>query len=145
VDTLVLQQPPPLLDQHIQDLALVVYRAPQVHRLPRIRTPTRPDATCPSAAIADASGCGDQRPKLADPAAHGFTVRLDPTLSEQFSTSRMLSMTRKYNHTAWRITSGGNRWRLRGRFLIVCLPAPAKATMAAPRGRLSAWPQRLRE
>ena len=35
-----------------------------------------------------------------------------PRYASSASTSRKLGLKRKYSHTAWRMTSAGNRWRL---------------------------------
>lgn len=75
----------PALNDQIQDLALVVHRAPEIHAPPadradhfvqvpprRRRWPPFPQAP------------GDQRTKLDRPAANGFVADLDSALSQQF-------------------------------------------------------------
>jgi hypothetical protein len=79
----------PSLHEQVENLAFVVNRAPKPE-LPAsnrhghlIEMPTR---CWPLASTAKFSG--EQRPKLQNPSPHRFVGHIEPTLSEQISTSR---------------------------------------------------------
>jgi hypothetical protein len=75
----------PTLNEHVENLALVVDGAPQVHPFPGdpddhlVEVPSRARAWAALPQLA----C-DQRAKFQHPASHRFIGDIEPTLSEQF-------------------------------------------------------------
>jgi hypothetical protein len=100
------------LDEHVEDFAFVIDGSPQVHPPPAdphhhlVEVPPAGRAGSGPAEVARKEGT-----ELQGPAADGLVAHLDPAAAIRSSTSRKLRVKRKYNHTAWRMTSGGNRWR----------------------------------
>jgi hypothetical protein len=89
------------LDQDIQNLALVVDRAPPIHAPPAdlhdhlVQMPAAGRRSPSPTQVR-----GDQRAELDHPAPHRLAADLDPRWASNSSTSRMLSVKRKYSQTA---------------------------------------------
>ena len=79
----------PRLNEHVEDLTLVVDGAPQVHSFPGdpddhfVEVPLRARARATFPQLAR-----DQRAKFQDPAPHRFIRDIEPTVGEQFLHSR---------------------------------------------------------
>ena len=97
----------------VQDLAFVVNCTPQISSPcadPTDHLVQMPAGRrCRSAAF---QALGNERPELDRPAPDRLLADAIPRCARSSSTPRKLRLKRKYSHTAWRMTSAGNRWRL---------------------------------
>ena len=98
------------LHHKVQDLAFVVACSPQIHPL---ATDPADNLVQVPAQIGRAPPLlkppRDQGDELDGPAPERLVADLDPHCASSWSTSRKVRLNPRYSHTAWPMTSTGNR------------------------------------